>query len=120
VVRVEAFGVECSIMARDLSWDWLGDAHERFSVGDQILVRILSVKRSSLEEISVKADIKSVSDNTSHENLKKCRVQSKYAGKVTDVHKGVVFIRLSNGVNAARIPVMTAGFRARRTTSVLP
>jgi hypothetical protein len=100
VVRIEAFGVECSILARDLSWDWLGDAHERFNVGDQILVRILSVQRNSLEDISIRADIKSVSDNTSHENLKKCRVQSKYAGKVTDVHGGVVYIRLSNGANA--------------------
>ena len=100
VIRIEAFGAECSIMARDLSWDWIGDAHERFSVGDQILVRISSVQRNSLEDISIKADIKSVSDNTSHENLKKCRIQSKYAGKVTDVHKGVVYIRLSNGANA--------------------
>ena len=100
VLRVEVFGVECSIMARDLAWDWIGDAHERFSVGDQVLVRVLSVRRDSLEEIAVKADIKSVSQNTSYDNLKKCRIQSKYAGKVTDVHKGVVYIRLSNGVNA--------------------
>ncbi|MDO4277135.1 MAG: S1 RNA-binding domain-containing protein [Eubacteriales bacterium] len=100
VVRVEVFGVECSIMARDLAWDWIGDAHERFSVGDQVLVRILNVRRDSLEEIGIRADIKSVSQNTSHDNLRKCRVQSKYAGKVTDVHKGVVYIRLSNGVNA--------------------
>lgn len=100
VIRVEIFGVECSIMARDLAWDWIGDAHERFSVGDQVLVRILSVRRDSLEDIGVKADIKSVSQNTNHDNLKKCRIQSKYAGKVTDVHKGVVYIRLSNGVNA--------------------
>ena len=100
VIRVEIFGVECSIMARDLAWDWIGDAHERFSVGDQILVRILSVRRDSLEDMGVKADVKSVTQNTHHENLKKCRVQSKYAGKVTDVHKGVVYIRLSNGVNA--------------------
>lgn len=99
-IRVEAFGVECSIMARDLSWDWIGDAHDRFSVGDQILVRVLSVKRESLENISIKADIKSVSDNTNHDNLSKCRIQSKYAGKVTDVHKGVVYVRLTNGVNA--------------------
>ena len=28
------------------------------------------------------------------------RVQSKYAGKVTDIHKGVVYIRLANGANA--------------------
>ena len=34
VVRVEIFGVECSILARDLSWDWLGDANERFHIGD--------------------------------------------------------------------------------------
>ncbi len=100
VLRVEVFGVECSIMARDLAWDWIGDAHERFSVGDQVLVRVLSVRRDSLEEIAVKADIKSVSQNTSYDNLKKCRIQSKYAGKVTDIHKGVVYIRLSNGVNA--------------------
>ncbi len=100
VIRVEVFGVECSIMARDLAWDWIGDAHERFSVGDQVLVRILNVRRDSLEDIGIKADIKSVSQNTNHDNLKKCRIQSKYAGKVTDVHKGVIYIRLSNGVNA--------------------
>lgn len=100
VVRIEAFGVECSIMARDLAWDWIGDAHERFFVGDQVLVRILSVKRDSLEELSIKADIKSVTQNTNQENLKKCRIQSKYAGTITDVHKGVVYIRLNNGVNA--------------------
>jgi hypothetical protein len=100
VIRIEVFGVECSIMARDLAWDWIGDAHERFSVGDQILVRIMSVRRDSLEEIAIKADIKSVSQNTNHDNLKNCRIQSKYAGKVTDVHKGVVYIRLVNGVNA--------------------
>lgn len=98
-IRIEAFGVECSIMARDLSWDWIGDAHDRFSVGDQVLVRILSVKRESIEEIAIKADVKSVSENR-QSNLHLCRIQGKYAGKVTDVHKGVVFIRLTNGVNA--------------------
>ena len=52
------------------------------------------------EELSVHADIKSVTENTSREALKRCRVQSKYAGRVTDVHKGIVYVRLSNGVNA--------------------
>ena len=51
VVRVEVFGVECSILARDLAWDWIGDAHERFAVGDEVLVRILSVRRNSLEDV---------------------------------------------------------------------
>lgn len=100
VVRVEIFGTECSILARDLSWDWLGDATERFHVGEQILVRILSVKVHSLEDISVKADVKSVNGNTSKENLSKCKIQGKYAGTVTDIHKGTVFVRLHIGVNA--------------------
>lgn len=100
VVRVEIFGVECSILARDLSWDWLGDATEHFHVGDQILVRILSVKIASLENISVKADVKSVNGNTSKDNLQKCKIQGKYAGTVTDIHKGTVFVRLHIGVNA--------------------
>ena len=99
-IRIEAFGVECSIMARDLSWDWIGDAHDRYSVGDQIVVRILSVKRDNIEDLSIKADVKSVSDNNKRTNLSQCRIQSKYAGKVTDVHKGVVYVRLTNGVNA--------------------
>ncbi len=100
VVRVEIFGAECSILARDLSWDWLGDATEHFHVGEQILVRILSVKIHSLEDISVKADVKSVNGNTSKENLSKCKIQGKYAGTVTDIHKGTVFVRLHIGVNA--------------------
>lgn len=99
VVRVEIFGVECSILARDLSWDWLGDATGRFHVGEQILVRILSMKFNSLEDISVKADVKSVNGNTSKANLSKCKIQGKYAGAVTDTHKGTVFVRLHIGVN---------------------
>ena len=100
VVRVEIFGVECSILARDLSWDWLGDATENFHVGEQILVRILKVTVSSLDNIIVKADVKSVNGNTSKANLSKCKIQGKYAGVVTDIHKGTVFVRLHIGVNA--------------------
>lgn len=100
VIRVEAFGVECSIRASDLAWDWIGDAHDRYSVGDQILVRVRKVQRDSLEAISIEADVKSVVGGSSADNLKKVRVQSKYAGRVTDVHRGVVYVRLANGVNA--------------------
>ena len=99
-IRVEIFGVECSIVAKDLAWYWIGDAREYYSIGDNVLVRIQSVKRDSVETIKVIADIRSVTQDNTLENLRKCKVQSKYAGKVTDIHKGVVFIRLSNGVNA--------------------
>lgn len=100
VVRAEIFGVETSILARDLSFDWLGDARERFHVGEHILVRILSVTSENTEKITVRADVKSVEGNTSKENMKKCKIQGKYAGTVEDIHKGTVFVRLSIGVNA--------------------
>ena len=57
VVRAEIFGVETSIPARDLSFDWLGDARERFHVGDHILVRIQEVKAEDPEHISVRASM---------------------------------------------------------------
>lgn len=98
-IRIEAFGVEASVMARDLSWEWIGDARDHYAVGDQVLVRVQSVNREDIEHISIKADLRSVSDNR-QDNLRLCRIQSKYAGSVTDVHKGVVYIRLTNGVNA--------------------
>ncbi len=100
VIRVEVFGVETTIQARDISWDWIGDAHDRYSVGDQVLVRVLEVDRTDTEHIRIRADIKSVSGSDRNDNLRKCRIQGKYAGKVTHVHKGVVYIRLSNGANA--------------------
>lgn len=100
VIRVEIFGVETSILARDLSWDWLGNANEMFHVGDQILVRILGIKAADINHISVKADVKSVNGDTSKANLGRCKIQGKYAGTITDIHKGTVFVRLSIGVNA--------------------
>ena len=100
VVRAEIFGVETSIPARDLSFDWLGDARERFHVGDHILVRIQEVKAEDPEQISVRADVKSVEGDTSKANLALCKVQGKYAGTVEDIHNGTVFVRLQIGVNA--------------------
>ena len=92
--------METSILARDLSWDWIGDAHDRYAVGDKTLVRVLEIDRTEPEHIRIKADIKSVSGNSKNDNLQKCRIQGKYAGKVTHIHEGVVYIRLSNGANA--------------------
>lgn len=100
VVRTEIFGVETSIPARDLSFDWLGDARERFRVGDHILVRILDINAKDPEHLTVRADVKSVEGDTSKANIALCKVQGKYAGTIEDIHKGTVFVRLSIGVNA--------------------
>lgn len=100
VIRVEVFGVETSVVARGLSWEWIGNARDHFNVGDRILVRVLKINRTDVEHLSIRVDARSVSATNSHDNLKKCMPQCRYAGRVTDVRNGVVFIRLNNGVNA--------------------
>src|SRR5699024_8806772 len=100
VVRTEIFGVETSIPARDLSFDWLGDARERFRVGDHILVRILDINAKDPEHLTVRADVNSVEGDTSHAHMALCKVQGKYTDTTEYIHKGTVFVRLSIGVNA--------------------
>lgn len=99
-LRIEAFGVEHKIRARDLSYDWLGDVRDHYNVGDTTLIRIQKIFRESPENLGIEADVKSVSGEQNLNDLDKCRPQGKYAGVVTDVYRGVVFIHLHIGVNA--------------------
>lgn len=78
----------------------MGDATERFHVGEQLLVRVLNVKIHSQKDISIRADVWSINGNTSKDNLSKCKIQGKYAGTVTDIHKDTLFVHLHTGVNA--------------------
>ncbi len=100
IIRVEVFGVECAIVARGLSRSWVGDATEKYSVGDRILVRVLKISGSTAEDLSITVDVRSVFKAGDQDNLKKCSPGGRYAGRVTDIRGGVVYIRLNNGVNA--------------------
>ncbi len=100
VVRVEVFGVECAILARGLSRAWVGDAAEHYHVGDRILVRVQKITGTTVEDLSITADVRSTSADTAADDLKKCVRQGRYAGRVTDVRGGVLYVRLNNGVNA--------------------
>lgn len=99
VLRLEIFGVETTILARNLSWEWIGDVHDHYSVGDHIVVRITKVEIEDIDNIRIGAAVRS-DVNSARDNLKLCKIQGKYSGTVIDVHKGVCFIRLNNGVNA--------------------
>ncbi len=100
VIRVEVFGVECPIYARDLSWDWIGDCHDHYTVGDKILVRVNHIERESIDNLALKVDVRSILESDAKEKLSRCKLQAKYAGTITDVNNGTMYIRLSNGVNA--------------------
>ncbi len=100
VVRVEVFGVECPILARGLSRAWVGNAADHYHVGDRILVRVQKISGATVEDLSITADARSTSASTPSDDLKKCVRQGRYAGRVTDVRGGVLYVRLNNGVNA--------------------
>ncbi len=85
VVRAEAFGVECAILAQGLSRAWVGDAAEHYHVGDRILVRVQKITGTTVEDLTITADVRSTSADTASDGLKKCVRQGRYAGRVTDV-----------------------------------
>lgn len=101
VVRLEVFGAECAVPARDIAWEWVGDAREKYHVGDRVMAVVTSIE-SDADTMNVKitADMKRLMKNEVLEKLKECKVQGRYSGRITDIHKGVIFVRLSNGVNA--------------------
>lgn len=98
--RLEVFGVENTVSSRELTWEWVQSVSEKFSVGQNISALVTDLKVSSVDDIELKLDVKSLQKNTSQENLDKCRKQGKYTGKITGIYNGVIFIRLNIGVNA--------------------
>ena len=107
-VRLEVFGVECSLKARDMSWEWMQDANERFAIGDVVNVVVKTVSGDTPEELRVEVSAREASPNVSKQNLTCLKRQGKYVGTVTDVYKGTYFLRLDCRVNAVAHSCNTA------------
>ena len=114
VVRLEVFGVEVSVRARDMAWEWMVDAGEKFQVGELVLVTVNQIQIKSVEDMEVSVDAKSAAANASKDNLKKCVRQGKYVGMITDIYKGTYFIRLNIGVNAVAHSCNMASLPSKR------
>lgn len=107
-VRIEVFGVEVSVHARNMSWQWIADATEHYHVGEKLLVLVEKVEYPEgnkhneewLNGITIEANAKALLPNLSAENFEKCNGRGKYIGEVTDIHNGTFFLCLNNGVNA--------------------
>lgn len=101
VVRLEIFGAECAVPAKDIAWEWVGDAREKYHVGERVMAVVTSVELDE-ENTAVKitADMKSLTKNEVQQKLSRCKIQGRYSGRITDIHKGVIFVKLDIGVNA--------------------
>ena len=113
-VRLEVFGVECSLKARDMAWEWMVDANDKFANGDIVLVKVLKMTAESPKNMRVEVSAKEAQPDTNRENLMRLRRQGKYVGKITDVYKGTYFIHLNNGVNAVAHSCNTASVPGRK------
>lgn len=94
MIRLEVFGVELFKRSDDLDGVWKESDRDVYSVGDRILVRISSIKENENGKISI--DVASAKPKTCYP----CKSQGKYLGKVVNVDKGIIFIRLRVGTNA--------------------
>lgn len=107
-VRLEVFGVECSLKARDMAWEWLADANVRFATGDVVSVVVKSIAGAGADDLKIEVSAKEAKANVNRENLLRLRRQGKYVGRVTDVYKGTYFICLNCRVNAVAHSCNTA------------
>ncbi len=107
-VRLEVFGIECSIKARDMTWEWLSDANEKFATGDVVNVMVKKVSGDSVETMKVEVSAREAKANVNKENLMRLKKQGKYVGKVTDVYRGTFFLCLNCRVNAVAHSCNTA------------
>lgn len=100
VARFDVFGLEVSLPASRLSWDWVADVTEKFFVGDKMKLLITDIEGESVDNLKIRVDAKSQIVNTSLDNLAKCSVQGRYIGEITNVKNGIAYLRLKIGVNA--------------------
>lgn len=100
VIRLEVFGVECTVVERGSSRMWMGNARDQHYVGELILVQVSEIERhQNPEHLRIQVDVCSVYGDA-WEKLSQCQPQCRYVGQVTDVRRGVVYVRLNNGANA--------------------
>lgn len=110
-IRIEVFGVEHTIFGRNLAWEWIGDAHDAFSVGQILIARIdsidfghaeknIHISEEYLKSLRIIANIKAAVPNMPAVALSKCLPQSHYAGRVVEINNGTIYVQLANGANA--------------------
>lgn len=100
-IDVEAVGVDTSIPANALSWEWFVDVADLYCAGDLVVARVMKLERDEeTGQYNLRLSVKAAADNPDLPNLRKLMTGSTYFGVVTGVHDRLIFVRLQAGVNA--------------------
>ena len=108
-IRVEVFGVETYITARELTWSLVQDARDLFVVGDKVTVMITDIDRNIEKDYSVSfsASVKAALKDPREEGMSMFVPNGLYTGIINYIRlpddtnpniRPVVFIRLAEGV----------------------
>lgn len=101
MIRLEAFGAECVVHAKNLGWEWISDARTHYSIGDRVEAVITSIEANEeTGDVTIEVDMRELKRNEAIKALKDCMIKGSYFGEVTDVHRGGYFISLANHANA--------------------
>ena len=101
-IRVEIFGAECNIQPAELSWDFIANAHDKYAIGEKVMVKVTSIcgRDNEEEPFQITASIRQAEPNRQAELIGSVTRNCIYTGEVVDIRKGTYLIKLSNGLNA--------------------
>ena len=100
-ITVEACGVDSTISANALSWEWFPDVADIYSAGDLVVARVISVTEdTSTGQFECQLSVKAATSNPDLPTLRSLNPKSVYFGTVTGVHDQLIFVRLQVGANA--------------------
>lgn len=89
--------IEVSLNAKEISHEWIDDLHDKFKVGEEIMVRVLELNK---KDKLLKVSHKELLANPWPDCAKRFQVYNEYVGKVSGVMEFGVFINLAPGVDA--------------------
>jgi hypothetical protein len=98
-IFVDLFGLEVYIPLRELSYQRWTDAISHYQSGQRVLVKVLSVDRTSKDNIHVEASVKQAGPNPYELALRRYVIGCRYVGTVSLVNTTGVFVSLDGGID---------------------
>lgn len=99
-IIVECFGLEVYIPPKELAYQRIHDSADLFSVGDRVLMKIISLSRDlDKKDINIAGSIKLAYNNPVGDIIKRFNIGDIYTGKVSMIDGLNVFVMLDGGID---------------------
>lgn len=111
-IFVDVLGIEISIPNEELFYRRIYDARTKYTAGDVVDVKILSIDRTDPSDIKVKGSVKQTKENPKDKGILRYEEGSLYQGEVANVSTDGVFVILGEDMdifckfpNHGKVPV---------------